>query len=423
MTEVPKIVPKIVPAIVSDRLQAALPQSVSGQAHPDADLLTAFVELVISAPERDSVLQHLASCGDCRDVVALALPAIEIVNVSIAPETDHHFVGAQARAAKSGRNWLSSFTFAAPTLRWAAMAAGVAVVASVLLMRPGKLNQSNQGNSLAANQQIAAATPSASVGRIVPSPRTSPDSKPPAVLAKAETSSSPELQTSKKFDSRSAAKSVTHADPEVLMADNRIVSDAKDLDRAMRDRGTNKSAPTSLNGPLRAGSDVQAIEKAKPASPANLSDSPATDAPSANGASAADLSRADLARATSAIFAIAGGILQRSLDNGQSWQNALHADHSLLCYASRDRDIWTGGEAGALFHSADNGVTWVRVQASVGAQMLTSDILHIDLSGSDGSSSISGGQRTKLVVSTRNQEVWSSANGGTTWVKTTGDKN
>jgi hypothetical protein len=426
MTEVPKLVP----AIVYDRLQGALPQPVSGQSHPDADELTAFVELAISSPERDSVLQHLARCGDCRDVVALALPPVEIGHISIASETENDVVRTQARTAKSSRSWLSSFTFAVPTLRWAAMAAGVAVVASVFLMRPGILNH---GTTPSANPPIASVTQPASSGQITTSPETSPQSAPPAVLAKAETPS-PKLQASKKLDSQSAADAATHANPEVLMADNKIAPEAKDLARAMSDRAMNKSAPTSVNGALRARSDTQSIEKAKPASPGNeaeasvaadqprktessFSDSPATDALSSAKSSV------DLARTRSATFTIAGGILQRSLDNGQSWQNALHADHSLLCYASSDRDIWTGGEAGALFHSADDGVTWVRVQVSAGPQTLTSEISRIDLSGSDVSSNVDSGQRATVVVSTRHQEVWSSADGGTTWVKTTGDKN
>src|SRR5260370_36538786 len=54
-------------------------------------------------------------------------------------------------------------------------------------------------------------------------------------------------------------------------------------------------------------------------------------------------------------WSITGGVLQRSLDSGQSWQDALHPDHPLLCYASHDEDVWAGGQAGALFHSAYGG--------------------------------------------------------------------
>src|SRR5450755_2508354 len=70
MTEVPKI--------VYDRLRAAqtLPFARPDQAHPDADSLSAFAERSLSATERDGVLHHLTSCGECREIVALALPAV-----------------------------------------------------------------------------------------------------------------------------------------------------------------------------------------------------------------------------------------------------------------------------------------------------------------------------------------------------------
>jgi hypothetical protein len=91
-----------VPNIVRDRLKAATPLS-----HPDADMLTAFSERLLPETERAAVLQHLAQCGDCREVVALALPATEAV---------------QPVFGSSGSRWL-----AWPTLRWAFVAAGIAI--------------------------------------------------------------------------------------------------------------------------------------------------------------------------------------------------------------------------------------------------------------------------------------------------------
>jgi Photosynthesis system II assembly factor YCF48/Putative zinc-finger len=42
--------------------------------HPDADLLTAYAEQLLPAAERKQVLEHIAACGTCREVVALSLP-------------------------------------------------------------------------------------------------------------------------------------------------------------------------------------------------------------------------------------------------------------------------------------------------------------------------------------------------------------
>ncbi|MGA1987052.1 MAG: carboxypeptidase regulatory-like domain-containing protein [Candidatus Sulfotelmatobacter sp.] len=95
-----------VPKIVRERLKAATP-AVN---HPDADLLTSFAEHSLPVLERDIVLEHLARCGDCRDVVALALPATEPVQTVVSP---------------SPSGWLTW-----PTLRWAFVTAGVIAIAS-----------------------------------------------------------------------------------------------------------------------------------------------------------------------------------------------------------------------------------------------------------------------------------------------------
>jgi photosystem II stability/assembly factor-like uncharacterized protein len=112
-------------------------------------------------------------------------------------------------------------------------------------------------------------------------------------------------------------------------------------------------------------------------------------------------------------WVITGGVLQRSPDNGQSWQDALRADHPLLCYASQGENVWAGGQAGTLFHSANGGVTWSQVQPAVKAQQLSSDITHIDVRGAvrDVRSP------AEIVLSTSNSEIWSSEDGGQTWKK------
>src|SRR5271169_6188446 len=148
MTEVPKIVYDRLRATRSDRV---LPGAdFPGPTHPDADLLTAFTEQTLSATERDGVLEHLALCGDCCEVIALALPAADIAAAPIAAGTGaDRATRIPAQAEKRG--WLTSINLVArklawsklggPSLRWAALAAGVVVVASVLLVHPGKLNQ------------------------------------------------------------------------------------------------------------------------------------------------------------------------------------------------------------------------------------------------------------------------------------------
>jgi len=94
------------PKIVRERLKVAPALA----RHPDADLLTAFAERSLPEHERGVVLEHLARCGDCRDVVALALPEPEAMQTVFVPR---------------GR-WLTW-----PALRWGLVTAGVAVIAVV----------------------------------------------------------------------------------------------------------------------------------------------------------------------------------------------------------------------------------------------------------------------------------------------------
>src|SRR6204780_2867541 len=95
-----------VPKIVLKRLQET---AVAGP-HPDADLLTAFAEQSLAEPERVRVMDHLARCSDCREVLALALPAMELVAVA-------------ASAADASTTPARSRWFPWPVLRWGVAAA------------------------------------------------------------------------------------------------------------------------------------------------------------------------------------------------------------------------------------------------------------------------------------------------------------
>src|SRR5215469_15540872 len=90
--------------IVKERLKSAA-RAVD---HPDADVLTAFTERTLGARERSHVLEHLAHCAECREVVVLAMPAEEPDLAVILP-------------VRGG--WLTW-----PRLRWGLVAAGVIVV-------------------------------------------------------------------------------------------------------------------------------------------------------------------------------------------------------------------------------------------------------------------------------------------------------
>jgi hypothetical protein len=118
----------------------------------------------------------------------------------------------------------------------------------------------------------------------------------------------------------------------------------------------------------------------------------------------------------SVTWTITAGVLQRSLDSGQSWQDALRPNHPLLCYASHDQEIWTGGQAGTLFYSTDGGVTWLQVQPSIKARQLSSNVTHIELRGDE----LRGDELRRpaqILLSTSDNETWISVDGGKTWEK------
>jgi Carboxypeptidase regulatory-like domain/Photosynthesis system II assembly factor YCF48 len=96
-----------IPQIVRDQLKAAS----SAVDHPDANVLTGFAEKSLPAKERTAIIEHLACCADCRDIVALAMPPTEAAVPVVAP---------------TRTRWLTW-----PVLRWGFVAAGIVAVASV----------------------------------------------------------------------------------------------------------------------------------------------------------------------------------------------------------------------------------------------------------------------------------------------------
>ncbi|MGO9405325.1 MAG: zf-HC2 domain-containing protein [Terriglobales bacterium] len=428
MTEVPKI--------VYDRLRAALPnQALTGEPHPDADLLTAFVEQALPATERDAVLEHLARCGDCRELIALALPAMDTVKAPAIAEPEAN----RATASRAGAPTPRKLSFAWPSLRWAALAAGVVVAGAVLLMRPGKLNQATPPP---VNSQVATNAQPIPSPQLTSPPPASPGMDQSAISAKTEPAPPrSELRLSKKLKAGQVVTPSLQTGSGMLPAESKIANNKQDLKEADKLSANSSAGAAALNYNVPAipssseavevtaesptlqaevSSEVKqngarAVEKAKPASQAQTSQSQRAFAATAGAVPLQGRSMVSMAklaappsptRAGNVAWMITTGVLQRSLDRGQSWQTSLHADHPLLCYASHDQDVWAGGQAGTLFHSADSGLTWLPVQPSIKSQPLASDLIHIDVRAP-----------AEVVISTSDHELWSSVDNGKTWEK------
>ncbi len=120
-----------VPKIVLKRLQ----ETRIAEAHPDADQLTAFAEQSLAEGERAAVTEHLARCGDCREVVAFAMPASETATVP-----------GPARAARGTwfrGTWFRGAWLKWPVLRWSVVAAGIVLVTSAGLLQYRQRTQQN----------------------------------------------------------------------------------------------------------------------------------------------------------------------------------------------------------------------------------------------------------------------------------------
>jgi hypothetical protein len=366
-----------IPKIVYDRLQVPLPKDAAlAGIHPDMDLLTAFMEQALLPSGRESVLGHLMLCKECREIVALSMSAAEISNARVPAqemlgqvpvreevrEEDDHQVSIPIATKRN--QW---FGFARPNLSWAALAAGVAVVASMLVLHPLQQKQAMPATSnqtAAANMPLAADSQAAAKSQQSSKGSNTQASPPKGSLSKSERHN----QTHDQRHDQGAAAPVA----DTLVADNRYPGEEALI-------GHKPASP---------------IEKAKPALQNGEMQVPS-------------------ASTTGALkWKISAGVLERSFDNGRSWQIGLRADHPLLCYASRGQDIWVGGQAGTLLHSKDDGLTWAEVRAS-GDESLSGDVTRIDLRNTDVANGLNA--VTEIVVSTGTGEVWNSVDGGNTW--------
>jgi hypothetical protein len=98
-----------------------------------------------------------------------------------------------------------------------------------------------------------------------------------------------------------------------------------------------------------------------------------------------------------------------SRDQAVSQQKAKAASVSAPVFravSAAGLEIWAGGSAGVLYHSADGGERWTRVVPSAYGILVTGDIVGIAFSDSQ------HGQ-----VSTSTQELWTTSDAGLTWQK------
>jgi putative zinc finger protein len=443
-----------VPKIVYDRLRAGLPAGpVPETAHPDPDVLTAFAEHSLSETERESVVQHLAWCGDCRELVALSIPPTETAAQPSAAEESEST--APVATGTASRQW-SWFTW--PGLRWAALAAGLLVAGGLLLIRPGKPNavpDARQQSASAVTQPAdtivadkAVPAPHGLRKEINPEEKSAPavrafsrdkESKlahsaapPDKAIARGQFGHVETRTTTKDLATGAAVGGVVGAAPTspapapqvphasemvevtsesaaVMPEDARIDQTVNDLPvsgRNMSDLTISKAkaAKTESNDSSTLQQEYSRNKRQSTASTADQQQGAVT----STNRLASNLQAAKPASSPlpPPQWAIHGNDLQRSLDSGVAWKTVLHSDRPLLSYATSGNDIWAGGKAGDLFYSANAGVTWSQMHPAAQQQVLADDVTHIDIDGP-----------SNVTLFTSNDQSWHTADGGKTWEK------
>ncbi len=347
---------KPLPKIVQWQFQKAL--SVSALPHPDADQLTAFVELSLPRAERSAVLEHLSQCSECRQVAAFAeapvsLPAVELRNI---------------------RSWR-------PVLAWSMVSACLLIVVAFVL------SGRNQHKELA--EAIQQQSPAAQNSRAASLPDSS------------EVGTSAKAGTGRSSNSKKTAEAVQH---QVMAYDMRQPAPKTPQSGAMeKDKFTQPASPELMaettSSPKQAGTPSRddATTSANDMRESFAPSVPNTSVPTSN-----------IDDRYPRWTLNSDGILLRSLDTGASWQKISIPGNAALLHsiATVGADVWVGGASGALYHSADEGGHWMQVNPATSGKLLSDDVISIEFATA---------QRGKFVTS--KQEVWATADGGRTWSK------
>jgi hypothetical protein len=372
------------PKIVLERLRrkALAPEAsgsfspAPGQAasqHPDANLLAAFVERSLTERERGQVLNHLAQCAGCRELVELTLPA------EATPALLEH-----SPVRPGWRAW--------PLLRWSALAATLAAVAVAVIWHPSPWRKQPIAARLASKQSEQALLATA----------------PPAP---------PAARQVKKTSERASGAAKPSAPPPAP-SHHPPVARAKGISRTENQAEIHTAA---------AAPEARVIPGDLETAPAASVPRPSTAPSPPRAATAAVSADALKAKAPSLAFrgALAGafaqfsarwtisadGKVQRSTDQGATWQD-VHVDDQVTfrVLQALGRDIWAGGSGGALYHSPDGGLTWNRVRLSEGGVSPTDAIVAIITST---------GHPERLTIRTASGEQWMTEDNGQHWLRET----
>jgi hypothetical protein len=415
-----------IPQIVRERLKA----EATASGHPDADFLTAFAEQSLSKRERAGILKHLAACANCREIIALALPASgELGNASVAIR----------------RPW-----FVWPALRWGFATAGLALLAVGIV----EFERHQPANPTAVARQIMPAPVVAGLENQASRPTASTLPAPREAVSDESLGKS---MVSAKKDARRVAEGEVRLHGKLLSAQPQNARAVQPPPEAL----VAKQAPA----PLPAASQMAAVQAQNQAVQAQnqavaVVEAQSTDSQVAQvkvpssadqlfGYNSAPMSRAKPANIEPAGSGAAGAVLttprwsitavgglEQSLDQGKTWRDvdvnappmsatpttakaltsttAIH--HEALKAATAavffravtaaGSEVWAGGSNTALFHSADGGDHWTRILPSSSGVVLSGDVVSIEFPDPQHGT-----------VTTSTPEIWITVDDGRSWQK------
>lgn len=348
------------PKIVRERLNVAKP----AVDHPDADVLTAFSERSLPEIEQAIVVEHLARCGECREILALSLPPTEEVQIV---------------AQSSPQSW-----FGWPSLRWGFAAAGIVLIASLGILQHRKSATSSMVASRQATPTLA--QPEAEKKKAAP---------PAAEFVPQTHAESPAYDALKPTDAESVAKTPGHSgaapaaspapnmtaplpvNPGLLQHGPRMANQFQYHGNVQQQNALAKQAssppPVPLSSPTPQGS-ADAIAKARVSASVQTVDvTGETPPPNAQAGSAQALV---LQNQPMDQQPLNGGQSESKTDRDSSFVTGFNAGAKVpgrsaggpgsgvggLLYASNAR--WSINSAGGLQRSTDQGKTWQDVNVT-----------------------------------------------------------
>jgi photosynthesis system II assembly factor YCF48-like protein len=436
------------PKIVRQRLQQADKASVP---HPEANVLTAFAESSLLPAERISVLDHLSQCAECREVLALALPAME-AGQAVLP------------VPRSSRlSW--------PTLRWAFVSAGIVALSVFGFVEYGHRDDSlkmakNSPPPAAIHGDQSMAAPAVRDERSANEERSQPTAAVSATREKDRHESPQQTELAKDVSAPAVHGPLAHGPRQTNQFQQQNANTFQIPARAPNaPEAKQELRPPTASGGSGASQMVEVqSESAELDVPSKVTDSlvagnKPTPEPELPSASDGEVSRAKSAPAAVAAQAapaaletqgrtfqalhlitpawtVNSGRLQRSLDQGQTWRDvnvvasadtgdsmelAISSDKAgktrkdkkaismapvFRAVAANGADVWAGGTAAALYHSSDAGVHWARVVPTSESATLSGDILSLEFADAQNGR-----------ISTSTGEVWTTIDNGQSWKK------